>query len=522
MTLNPSSLKQFFLMTKSRQKMPSLALIAALFLTSVLGTPGLAATTTSAMFNDEGVAKSENKTEKTEKDAARKGSPDNKTDSKADTKTNTAEMAKVVEALEERIRLLEEKLARLNIAPAATPANVPVQATLMASGSVKTNDAGNGGSAAEIRKEIATLQDDAKKEEAKKNEGVLKFFRDTEVSGIVDGYYSYNNNKVDMHTQGRVFDVRHNAFSLQLAKITLSKANSKEDPLGFRIDLGFGETVDRTISVSDSSRNDGTKHILQAYASYVAPIGKGLTIDFGKFYTPIGAEVIETKDNYNYSRSFLFAYGPFYHTGFRAKYAFNDKVALTGFLVNGWDNAFENNVSTDAGKTFGFQLGLTPTKKFSFTETFLTGPEAPLANVPAVSARDNWRHVADTVASYAVNDKFTLLGNFVVGSDADNTGDRGTWVGFAGYFKYAFNSHAAFSPRFEVFNDKDGLRSGVAQTIKDITLTQELKVVNNLITRFEYRRDFSNQNFFTNSAGRAKDNQNTFTIGISYFFTNRD
>src|SRR5262245_50789321 len=181
---------------------------------------------------------------------------------------------------------------------------------------------------AEVKKEVAALQ-----EEAKKSDGILKFFRDVEVSGIVDGYYSYNNNKVDMFTQGRAFDVRHNAFSMQLAKLTLQKANSKDNPLGFRVDLGVGETVDRIISVSDSSRNDGTKYVMQAYASYVAPIGSGLTVDFGKFYTPIGAEVIETKDNFNYSRGFLFTYGPYYHTGFRAKYSFNDKVALTGFLV---------------------------------------------------------------------------------------------------------------------------------------------------------------------------------------------
>jgi hypothetical protein len=62
----------------------------------------------------------------------------------------------------------------------------------------------------------------------------------------------------------------------------------------------------------------------------------------------------------------------------------------------------------------------------------------------------------------------------------------------------------------------------VAQTLKDITLTQELKLLNNFITRFEYRRDFSNQKVFTNSLGAAKGNQNTFTLGISYFFTNRE
>src|SRR5262245_7436166 len=433
--------------------------------------------------------------------------------SKADGKVEAkdyGEMSKLIEAWEERVRQLEAKLAKVEATQTTDVA---------AAGAVKTTApaAEKADDVAEIKKEVAAIQ-----EEAKKNDGVLKFFRDVEVSGVVDGYYSYNNNKVDMFTQGRAFDVRHNAFSLQLAKLTLQKANSKDSPLGFRVDLGAGETVDRIISVSDSSRNDATKHVLQAYASYVAPIGSGLTIDFGKFYTPIGAEVVETKDNFNYSRGLLFLYGPFYHAGFRAKYSFNDKAALTGFVVNGWDNLFENNVGETAGKTVGFQLGLTPSKKFAFTQTYLAGPEAPLANAPDISARDNWRHIADTVVSLYATDKLTLLGNFVYGSDADNNGVRGHWKGFAGYFKYAFNNRFAFAPRFEVFHDKDGLRTGVAQTLKDITLTQELKLSGNFITRFEYRRDFSNQNVFTNSSGAAKDNQNTFTLGISYFFTNRE
>ncbi len=180
-----------------------------------------------------------------------------------------------------------------------------------------------------------------------------------------------------------------------MGKITVEKKNSVDSRLGFRLDVGLGETVDRVISVSDSSRNEATKHILQAYGSYVAP--GGLTIDFGKFVTPIGAEVIETKDNFNYSRGWLFTYGPYYHAGVRAKYAINDKATVTGFLVNGWDNLFENNVKS--GKTVGVTLGLTPNKKFALSQTFMSGPEAPLANVPAVSARDNWRHIADTVAT---------------------------------------------------------------------------------------------------------------------------
>jgi hypothetical protein len=443
---------------------------------------------------------------KSENKAVEKSADKNET--KSDDKFNPSEVTRVIEALEERIRILEAKLAGAPETAARTAANSEAASVAVAT-PAKADEV------ADLKKEVAEM-----KEEVKKDQGNFSnFFRSVEVSGVLDGYYGFNNNRVD---PTRVYDIRHNAFSLQLARIGFERKNSKESPLGFRVDLGVGETVDRTISISDSVRNDGTKHILQAYASYVAPIGNGLTIDFGKMYTPVGAEVVETKDNFNYSRNWLFAYGPFYHAGLRMKYAFNDKVALSGFVFNGWDNLYENNVGENAGKTVGFQLGLTPTKKFSLTETYLVGSEAPLANVPAVSARNNVRHIADTVASYLVNDKFTLLGNFVIGSDADNDGVRSKWTGFAGYFKYQFNNNFAFSPRFTVLNDHDGVRTGTPQTLKDFTLTQEVKLRSNLLTRFEYRRDFSNRPIFTNYDGIAKGNQNTFTIGLSYFFTTRE
>jgi hypothetical protein len=432
-----------------------------------------------------------------------------------------AEMTRLVTALEERIRQLENRIemltegrsgseARPGVAmPGVVAATSAPVVTNTPSVAVKIDTA-------RTEKEVADPE-----EEAKQNGKILKFLRDVEINGVVDGYYSYNTNQVDMLTQGRAFDVRHNAFNLQLARIGFNKAASTDSPLGFRLDVGLGETVDRIISVSDFSRNEATKHLLQAYVSYVAPVGKGLTIDFGKMYTPVGAEVIDTKDNFNYSRGWLFTYGPYYHTGFRAKYAFNDKVALTGFLFNGWDNLYENNHNRNAGKTTGLQLSLNPTKKFALTQTYLGGPEAPLANVPAVSARDNWRHIADTVASYLVTDKLTLTGNFVAGSDGDDAGKRGKWTGFSGYLKYAFNSRLAFSPRFEIFDDRDGLRTGTAQTVKGVTLTQEVKLVNNLLTRFEFRRDYSNRRFFTNASGTSQNHQNTFIIGLSYAFSDR-
>ena len=79
----------------------------------------------------------------------------------------------------------------------------------------------------------------------------------------------------------------------------------------------------------------------QAYVSLLT--GK-VQWDAGKFVTPMGAEVIESQDNWNYARSILFGYAiPFYHVGLRATYPVNHKVALGAQLVNGWNNASENN-----------------------------------------------------------------------------------------------------------------------------------------------------------------------------------
>ncbi len=59
-------------------------------------------------------------------------------------------------------------------------------------------------------------------------------------------------------------------------------------------------------------------NVQQAYVSYFAPVGSGLTFDVGKFVTPIGIEPTEANLNNNYSRAFLYALGPYYHVGARA------------------------------------------------------------------------------------------------------------------------------------------------------------------------------------------------------------
>src|SRR5437660_1919909 len=223
-----------------------------------------------------------------------------------------------------------------------------------------------------------------------KDKGVLDFFRTVEISGFVDGYYGYNFNKpFNRRNQLRNFDFKNNEFALNLAELVVERKASEDSRFGFRLDLDFGPATDWVHS-AEPGGGDVYKHVQQAYRSFLAPVGKGLQIDVGKFVTGNGAEVIETKDTWNYSRDLLFSWGiPYYHAGVRAKYSFNSRVSLMGAVVNGWNNVEENN----SGKTFGLSLTWVPTPKLSIIQNFTTGPEQ-------TNDRHHFRHLLDTVVTY--------------------------------------------------------------------------------------------------------------------------
>ena len=142
------------------------------------------------------------------------------------------------------------------------------------------------------------------------------------------------------------FNVAHNSLSLNLAEVALEKKPAADSRAGFRVDLDYGPTA-TLVHAAEPGGTTTYQNIQQAYVSVLA--GKALQLDFGKFVTWSGQELIESKDNWNYSRGLLFSWAiPYYHTGLRAAYAVNDKVSLTGFLVNGWNNAEDNNTGKTA------------------------------------------------------------------------------------------------------------------------------------------------------------------------------
>lgn len=329
------------------------------------------------------------------------------------------------------------------------------------------------------------------------------------ISGFVDIYYSYNfNTPVNMNNELRNFDLKSDQFSLNMAEIVFSKTPSADAPTGFRIDLDFGPTTDLVhtpatgVPVADQ---ETFKHIQQAYVSLMSGPA---TIDFGKFVTHLGAEVIETKDNMNYSRGLLFAWAiPYYHTGVRVSVPLSEALFINGYVYNGTNVVTDNN---DAF-TYGTAIGITPFKGLSLIQNWIGGPER------SVNTSDS-KHTLDTVATLNLTDQLTLAANYDYGWEDFPAGKK-SWKGIAGYLRYAATDRSAAVVRYEWFDDVDGNQTGTAQELQEVTLTGEYKLAGNLLTRIEYRRDWSDRNIFDKDAGVDNtDSQATALIGMVYIF----
>jgi hypothetical protein len=339
-----------------------------------------------------------------------------------------------------------------------------------------------------------------------------KWYDEIAVNGFLSTSYSYNFNRPDSGTnQFRTFDFNDNTFMLDVFTLTLQKAVAKPDEVGFRVDVSAGGTLPKVES-SYGLLQGQDFDVKQAFVSYIAPIGSGLRFDVGKMLTHFSYEYIESWDtpNDNVTHSFSFGYAiPFTHTGLKASYTFGDQLAGMLMLANGWDNVKDNNSS----KSIGAQLTWTPTKTATVAFNFITGPERTNVN-------SDPRTVYEVTAQIKLSD-LTVLGlDGVYGSEtgAVVAGKTATWSGITGYARLGITDKFALCLRGEYFADPDGARTGVAQKLKEFTLTPEYKASSHLILRADLRCDWSDVESFEKKDGKTSKTQPTVILNAAYLF----
>jgi len=355
-----------------------------------------------------------------------------------------------------------------------------------------------------------------------------------------DGYYDYDFN----HPIGRVqylraYDVLSNAFSINQADVVfaLDPDVTAGRRYGMRLDLQFGQaTATLQGNPINEARPDIYRNIFQAYGTYVVPVGKGLTVDVGKWASSLGIEGNYTKDQVNYSRSFYFDYLPFYHAGVRASYKVNDKLAVNYWIVNGTNQSEPTNSYKD--ELFGFTAQ--PTKKILWNFNYYIGQDHPdtaaATNCTAPvqpglclqeinPAPDGKAHIFDSYVTWNATPKLSLSveGDYVIQREWANAAPGESSApshvdGGVAYARYQLTPKMALGGRTEYLSDRGGLFTGTTQALKEFTGTYEYKFGEGFLTRVEYRRDWSNVPFFlTNKPGVLSPNQPTLTVGMVWW-----
>ncbi len=327
-----------------------------------------------------------------------------------------------------------------------------------------------------------------------------------QIGGYIDTSYTYNangNTTFNDGTANRVFDRESNSFNFNMAELVISK----------QPDEGFGGTVvlnagtDADITASTGTGSSDQFDVQQAFVSYKAG---GAHLMFGKFATLQGAEVIESPDNLNFSRSILFGYAiPFTHTGARLHYELSDMVSVGVGVNNGWDNLKDDNKQ----KAVEAMIAFSPSDVFSLSVQGMSSREAG-------STGQGTRNLVDAVVTINATEELSFVINGDYGTQKKGTaaGATAKWWGIAGYANYQFTDQWRLALRAEYFNDKDGFRSGTTQKWKESTVTLAYAPTEHVELRGEFRHDWSDKQIFLKSDGLTKKSQNTGALEAIYKF----
>jgi hypothetical protein len=307
-------------------------------------------------------------------------------------------------------------------------------------------------------------------------------------SGSVDTYY-----KADFSGHPNIptsFANENNSVSIGMIDLALKKKVGKASFVG---ELSFGPRSDQSIPNS-------VYHIQNLYVSY--DVTNKLNLTAGYMATFVGYEVISPAGNFNYSTSYLFTNGPFQNAGFKATYAFSDKVSLMAGIFNNKWNYYSSLNSTNTANgdvsTFGAQLTVTPVKGWTSYLNLVTG---------SYSGTE-----FDLTTAYQITGAFKLGLNAAT-FKAPNNG--GGFEGVALYPQLAVSPAVTFGLRGEYFKVKNN-----GGDVKGITVTSNIKV-GPLTIIPEIRFDTKSSAFgtvFTDSNGAITNHASQFVLAAVYAF----
>lgn len=312
----------------------------------------------------------------------------------------------------------------------------------------------------------------------------------TTFSGSLDGYYRYNFADAPGKTNNLTsFTNSQNSFELGMATARVDQTYGK---VSATVDLGFGRRA-QEFSYNDVGSLISLK---QLYISY-APSEK-VKFTFGKWATHVGYELVDAPGNRNYSMSYGFSYGPFFHTGVKADIALGGKSALMVGLANTTDYT-----STESPVKYILGQFSTATKndKIKAYLNFQAGGDVTQYNL---------------VATAILAAKWSMAYDGSIQQTKSATSNA-SWTSNAIYINFDPTNIFGLTLRQDFFTDRkiNPLING--GNISATTLSANIKI-DHLTIIPEIRIDNGNQNLFAKSDVTMAKSTSSFIVAAYYKF----
>lgn len=306
----------------------------------------------------------------------------------------------------------------------------------------------------------------------------------------LDVGYVLNFNFPENHLwRNRATAARHNEFAPNMALAYVRKDVNESSRWGMELGVQGGYDSERFAFLQGEREVGGAdtlRHIHRANVSYLAPVGKGLTITAGLFNSLIGYESLYAKDNANYTRSWIADNTPYMMFGVNAKYPVSDNLTVTAFIVNGYYHLSNPNDQP----SYGGQWAYKATPRLTLTQTLYGGPDQ------TNTAFEFWRFYANHIAEWK-GDDLTLVASYDIGTEniANRQGSPRAFVtGGNVVARWHVGGPWTLAVRPEFYWDRNGRWTGSEQFVKAVTSTVEYRFPykwTNTILRLEHRWDES-------------------------------
>jgi hypothetical protein len=354
------------------------------------------------------------------------------------------------------------------------------------------------------------------------------------LGGYAETFFQWNaNDPSNAITNYRGFDNRHNSFTL--SNLALDALWDEENLMG-RVTVQVGNTpstyylAEPALAGSGSANATGPelwKYVQQALVGYRSQGGHAWTANAGLCLSPVGPEGIAVRDNWNWSRSNLFFGLPFYHTGVRVMYPFDDERTASFAVFNGWNSVVDNNDEKSVCAQFMFARP----SKLTASVLYFGGVERPAG---APEGRP-WRHLFDVFASWDVTERLSLLVQADTGFESTRFGTS-RWAAGAAYARIRATESVYLAARVDVFDEtvasnEAGTASAIFWPVSWVssgTFTIDYRPVERASFRVEYRHDAAEGDMYfggdVDGDGVAtpfapnRSRQDTITVGAVTWF----